>query len=63
MDLLRLWRLSDPEALGAVSLTSFLQQLRGKRPNSPIPGPSHYRPNVTSVRRAVYHWSFYAHYD
>ena len=53
VDLLELWKLSDPKDKGTVSLSNFLQQLKGRRPNSPVPGPSHYKPNVICVQRAV----------
>ena len=57
MDLLELWELSDPGAHGAVTLTALVRQLRGERPRSPVPGPSHYSPDAKCVQRAVCPWS------
>ena len=53
MDLLELWELLDPHSCGIVTLSNFIQQLRGERPKSPVPGPSHYKPNPSFIERAV----------
>lgn len=53
MDLLELWKHVDPHSCGTVSLPDFIQQIRGERPKSPNPGPTHYKPNPSFVERAV----------
>ena len=51
VDLLELWQILDPLQVGFVTLNDFLLRLRGKRPSSPSPGPSHYRANALILKR------------